>query len=221
MLALAPNLAKADFIEGFEDITTLVGSGWTIANQSAPVGASSWFQGNALITSQAGPPTSYIAANFLSGGAGGATISNWLIAPTSTFNNGDTFSFYTRTILGSTFPDRLQVRLSTNGGSSNVGTLATDVGDFTNLLLDINASQAIAGYPESWTQFNLTLTGLGGPTSGRLAFRYFVTNGGPTGSNSNFIGIDTVAYTSIPEPSSALVLGATGLGACLFRRRKG
>ena len=47
-------------------------------------------------------------------------------------------SFYTRTVDAPTFPDRLQVRMSTNGASSNVGTTATDVGDFTALLLDIN-----------------------------------------------------------------------------------
>src|SRR2546428_3306592 len=47
-------------------------------------------------------------------------------------------SFYTRTVDMPSFPDRLQVRMSTNGASSNVGTTATDVGDFTTLLLDIN-----------------------------------------------------------------------------------
>ena len=41
----------------------------------------------------------------------------------------------------------------------------------------------------------MTVSGLAAPTSGRLAFRYFVENGGPDGDNSNIIGIDTVVYT--------------------------
>jgi hypothetical protein len=36
---------------------------------------------------------------------------------------------------------------------------------------------------------------------GRIAFRYFVTGGGPTGANSNYIGIDSVYFdTNGPDP---------------------
>ncbi|MBE2235907.1 MAG: choice-of-anchor J domain-containing protein, partial [Anaerolinea sp.] len=59
------------------------------------------------------------------------------------------------------------------------------------------------GYPQSWTQYTVTLSGLPANASGRLAFRYFVTDGGPSGNNSNYIGIDTVEFTS-----------AGGGGAC-------
>ena len=126
-----------------------------------------------------------------------ATISNWLLTPTVTLQNGATLSFWTRTTTG-TFPDRLQVRMSTNGASTNDGTLATDVGDFTTLLLDINPTYTSTGYPTQWTQFCVTLSGLASPTTGRLAFRYFVENGGPSGDNSDYIGIDTVTYSCKP-----------------------
>ena len=43
------------------------------------------------------------------------------------------------------FPDRLQVRMSTAGAGSDVGTTATDVGTFTILLLDINPTYAPTG----------------------------------------------------------------------------
>jgi hypothetical protein len=89
----------------------------------------------------------------------------------------------------------LQVRLSTSGDSTNVGEAATDVGDFTTLLLDINPTYQVFGYPATWTQFTVTISGLSGPTSGRFAFRYFVENGGPDGDNSYIIGIDTLTYT--------------------------
>ena len=72
----------------------------------------------------------------------------------------------------------------------------TSVGDFDALLLDINPSYADDGYPVVWTQYNITLTGLSSPTRGRIAFRYFVENGGPDGTRSNYIGIDTVSSTS-------------------------
>ena len=60
-------------------------------------------------------------------------------------------TFWTRTTTANPFPDRLQVRMSTAGASSNVGTTATDVGDFTTLLLDINPTYTVGGYPEVWT----------------------------------------------------------------------
>jgi hypothetical protein len=89
----------------------------------------------------------------------------------------------------------MEVRLSTNGASTNVGTGSTAVGDFTTLLTSINPGLVTGGYPAAWTEYTITISGLGGATSGRLAFRYFVTGGGPSGDNSNFIGIDTFSYT--------------------------
>jgi hypothetical protein len=97
-----------------------------------------------------------------------------------------------------TFSDRLQVRMSTNGDSSDVGTTSTSVGDFTELLLDINPDLTHTGYPNAWTPYTVTV--LTGPQSftGRFAFRYFVPNGGPMGTNSDYIGIDTVSVADAP-----------------------
>ncbi|MEZ5422795.1 MAG: choice-of-anchor J domain-containing protein [Pyrinomonadaceae bacterium] len=197
--------------EGFDDITTLPGAGWTQINHSSPVGSTAWFQGSTPFPAQTGGATAYIAANF-NNTTGANTISNWLFAPTRTLNNGDVFTFYTRTVTANNFPDRLQVRLSTNGSSTNIGTTATDVGDFSTLLLDINPNLTNE-YPETWTQFTITISGLAGPTSGRIAFRYFVVDGGPAGNNSNFIGIDTFTYTpSGPVANTQHVLDYNGDG---------
>ena len=137
--------------------------------------------------------SSYIGANFNNdGGPATDTISNWLLTPPITLQNGGQLVFWTRTVDVPAFPDRLQVRMSTNGTSSNVGTTPTDVGDFTTLLLDINPTYTMTGYPNVWTQFTVTISGLGLPIKGRLAFRYFVENGGPAGVNSDYIGIDSV-----------------------------
>ena len=186
--------SPADFSENFADISAL--PGWYMQNNSAPLGLTDWFQGNdTVFPAHAGAPTAYIGANF-NNTAGAGTISNWLLTPELNLTNGDTISFWTRTAAGSIWADRLQVRLSTAGSSTNVGTLATDVGDFTTLLLDINPTLTASGYPQSWTQYTATLSGIPANATGRFAFRYFVTDGGPSGNNSNYIGIDTVEYTS-------------------------
>lgn len=179
--------------EGFDDITTLIPGGWYMQNNSDPLGGTGWFQADPYaFTAQAGAENSYIAANYNNTGTVG-TISNWLLTPPLTLANGASFSFYTRAA-SQYFPDRLQVRLSENGTSTNVGSGATDTGDFTTLLLDINPTLARYTYPETWTPETITLSGIPTPTEGRIAFRYFVENGG-AGDYSNYIGIDTAQYT--------------------------
>jgi hypothetical protein len=195
MLVLGSGVKAQSYTENFGSVSSLFTSGWAQQNLSTPIGTTNWFQGNATVfPAYNAPDSSYIGANF-NNVAGANTISNWLFTPTRTYDNGHTFSFWTRTIDAPTYPDRLQVRLSTNGTSVNVGTTNTSVGDYTTLLLDINPTLTTTGYPSVWTQYTVTISGLGAPTSGRIAFRYFVTNGGPSGANSDFVGIDNVVYT--------------------------
>ena len=103
--------------------------------------------------------------------------------------------------------------MSTNGASTNVGSTATSVGDFTTLLLNINPNYTTNGYPNVWTQFTVTLSGLppAGAT-GRLAFRYFVENAGFSGANSDYIGIDRAVYNGpcgSPTPTTTATATAT------------
>ena len=185
--------------EGFTTVVPLP-TGWASQNLSSPVGTTGWFQGNSgVFPAQNGPITSYIGANF-NNVSGANIISNWLFLPAMTLTNGDILRFYTRTVDAPAFPDRLQVRMSTNGTSTNAGTTSTSVGDFTTLLLDINPTYTTSGYPNTWTLFTVTITGVASPTTGRLAFRYFVEDGGPNGNNSDYIGIDNVTYTIFPPP---------------------
>jgi uncharacterized delta-60 repeat protein len=129
-------------------------------------------------------------------------ISNWLLTPPVTLQNGAMMTFYTRTVDVPQFPDRLQVRMSTSGTSTDVGTTAYDVGDFSVLMLDINENLTTVGYPNVWTQFTVTVNGVASPTTGRLALRYFVPDGGSNFANGDYIGIDGVSFFCTPPMPS-------------------
>ena len=201
-LPVATNVINETF-----DVVSPLPTGWAANNLSSPIGLTNWFQGNAAVFG-ANSGTGYIGANF-NNVAGASTISNWLFVPNTTFKNGDQFSFYTRTTTG-TFPDRMQVRMSTNGASVNVGATSTSVGDFSTLLLDINPTYTGTGYPTAWTKYTVTMSGLpAAGVSGRIAFRYFVENGGPAGANSDYIGIDDVVYTTFSSSPVTTCTGST------------
>lgn len=195
--------------ESFNDITLLTGNGWAMTNASVAVGTTNWFQGTAVPTGPfdafSGAANAYIGANYNNTGSTG-TISNWLMTPNRTFRNGDVITFYTRKPTGTDYPDRLEVRMSTNGASTNVGS-GTTVGDYTMLLLSINPTLVTGVYPTAWTQYTITVSGLSAPTSGRIAFRYFVTSAGLNGTNSDYIGIDEFTYTPYVCPAFTMTAG--------------
>ena len=192
-------------MEGFDTVVSndpMPLPGWVAINHSEGMGTTLWFQGNPTVfPSHQGATNSYIGANF-NATTGASTINAWLLTPQRNLNNGDTITFYTRTVTGSNFPDRLQLRLSTAGASTNVGVGPNDVGDFMTLLLDINPTYVLHGYPEVWTQQMVTLSGLPAGASGRIAFRYYVEDGGPDGANSNYIGVDTFSFNAAAHPAA-------------------
>ena len=226
------SFAQVLFTYGFDGTTaSLATDGWQQTNQSAPVGASTYTIPAAPSTAfpagaQAGTPTSYTLINFNST-TGSGTISNWLISPVVTIKNGDVISFYTQTTPyaaaptpANTFPDRLELRLSTNGAfTTNPSGGINGLGDFTTLCVEVNPNLDLTGYPDTWTQFTYTVTGLPTDTDCKFAFRYYVTNGGPTGANSNIIAIDTVSidralstegffsgnFSVVPNPASDIL----------------
>ncbi|HYF31776.1 MAG TPA: choice-of-anchor J domain-containing protein [Chitinophagaceae bacterium] len=218
-----PGVPDQSFLEEFDTTTSAFARGWVPINASAPKGRSVWVQG--LFNNPAntglpypipfGPHSSkgsypgFIGADYLSTSAAAGVISNWLVSPVVTMQNGDKIIFYTRTALyaisatdSTDFANRLQVRLNSNNEGTNVGN-GLNTGDFTNTLLDINPSYIEThtnpalydpnSYPFRWTRFEATVGGLNGPTKGRFAFRYFVEGGGSNGLGSA-VAVDSVAY---------------------------
>lgn len=212
--------ASASFIEGF-NTGTFSGSGaapgysvalasgnWYVLNISSPIGSAGVFRGSSASPFPPQEGAGFAGMNYQSG-AGVSNIKVYLMTPEITLIDGGTFSFYTRTTSNpSAYPDRLRVVMSTNGAS-------TASADFSTTLLTVNESLTTTGYPGTWTQYTVTLSGLGSMMSGRLAFLYDVPNGGPAGANSNYIGIDTVAY--VPAPGAIALLGLAGFAG---RRRR-
>lgn len=212
LLLLMPlfSVAQTQFSFGFDGtVAAMTTAGWQFTNQSAPSTPSTWSLGsytvplanplfgsgdvNTVPSGQAGGANSFGLVNF-SSTTGTGTISNWLITPTITVQNGDVVSFFSRKGTDGTtdYPDRLELRMSPVAPHVNPSTGATAVGSFTTLCTSINPT-LVAGfvYPKTWTQYTYTVAGLTGSTAIKFAFRYHVTSGGPSGANSDIIGIDS------------------------------
>lgn len=227
--------------EGFTNPFNPTTAGWIVSNQSLPLGTTTWTQGTTNYNSYNGGPTDYYFANFNSASATApAGISNWFITPAVTIYNGAVIEFATKTINQGAgqpnfSPDRLQLRMSQTGVTA-IPAGTTNVGSFTDLLLDINPNLntstvsavnngSVNGYPNAWTVYSVQISGVTGTVTGRFAFRYFVDDGGLGGANSNNIGLDAVKYTlpCLPTVQSfttcanaATTLQAVGLPATTY-----
>ena len=214
--AVSTQPASLSYHEEFDSMQRVIDLGWKAVNLSDPPGGNSWQQGSYVADNVKGGPFysrigahSYKAsANELAFapytcGAGLSFINCWLITPEFSMKNGDVISFWTTTGNPVNYPDRMQVWLNPNNNSTNVGRTANDTGDFTVKLLDLNPTLNYSsypdGYPTTWTKFELTVSGLPNGTTAqmhRIGFRYYVKNGGPSGSVSDEIGIDDFDFIS-------------------------
>ena len=243
------HVAAASFNEGFESpdntIPQLQSEGWTFINNSNPLGiqTAGWVIDNDAPPLFANSGSNWIGTGFQSGTAGsGNVVSDWMILPTMTFQQAASLTFFTISTGSNVFPDRLQVLLSLNGSSSNVGPAGStsNFGDFTNVLLDINPNYSTTyttgstdpnnGYPnlgassaQKYVEYS-SVPNLGkfAGDTGRIAFHYFLTNTLTQGSD---IAVDDIAVSNIvavPEPSTVTLLsgGSIVLGCCLFMRRR-
>lgn len=214
-LVTPPPVADQTHIEEFDTVSTSLTRGWTLRNVSVPKGPNVWQQGGEVMPwfapfSSNGSYAGFIGADYTSTSAAAGIISNWLISPPVTFQNGDKITFYTRALQYSDgagdstdYGNRMQLRLNLKNDGTNVGNGA-DAGDFDTPLLDINPSYvfssrvnpSVRAYPSNWTRFEATVYGLSSPIRGRYAFRYFVEGGGSNGLGSG-VAVDLVTYKSV------------------------
>jgi len=214
--AITVQPASLSYHEEFDSMQRVVDAGWKAVNLSNPPGGDSWQQGSYIVNTQKGGPfVSDIASHSYKAsanehafvpytcGAGLSFINCWLISPALSMKNGDVISFWTTTTSSVSFPDRMQVWLNPINDGTNVGRTDAQTGDFTVKLLDLNPTLSFSpypvGYPTTWTKFTFVISGLPNgtiPQKHRVGFRYYVKNGGPSGSVSLEIGVDDFDFIS-------------------------
>ncbi len=165
------------FTENFNGDNTVAGleaRGWVWNNVDGG-GTSATFQGSTTVfPAYEGPADGYVGQNF--NGANGLLIDQWLISPQFTVSPGDTLSFWWRST-GGQWHDSVYVLIS-DGGSN--------ISDFT---LNLGRNQL----PGEWTNYKYIFTGSG---TKRVAFRYYLTSGGPNGNHSDYWGLDFLTVVS-------------------------
>lgn len=189
LISVTPLKAQNVFEENFDDVSSLPAQGWILTNQS-PIPLTNWNQGiTEAFSSYEGAANSYVSVDPNSSNFG--NISNWLISPAIILANGDVISFYSRD-LADERADRLECRLSLNGTTTLIPSGGfNDLGDFTTLALNINPELSPTGYPSTWTRYSYIVSGLSGPTSCKIGFRYYINEGIPPIINGETIGVDS------------------------------
>ncbi len=186
-----------DDFDGANDTTALKTRGYKVWYRgSGPQGAAAtWFQGNdAVFPSYNGPTTGYVAANYQVV-TGANNIDSWLVLPymAGGLSVGDSLYFYSRSPTGDTFPDSIRVMVSA-GDSVPEGTW-TELGRFK---VNVSGSYELKGFRST----------LSGPNA-RFAIRYTVADGGPSGTNSDFIGVDALTIVRSAAPPTSCNLYST------------
>lgn len=184
------------FAEGFND-TSLTGfppAGWLMINADGNVDPEDTCWYLSFTTGGTGSLPPYEGAAFAAayyGAANGFLLDDWLVTPNTgpqaPAGSVDSLTFWLTSRLSSSgnYPDSLDIRVSTTG---------TAVGDFTTRLGYVLAPKA------SWTRFAFALPQ---GTNRYIAFRYYLTDGGPNGTNSDKVCLDDVRITRYPSTDVA------------------
>lgn len=176
-----------DDFNGDNTETGLNSRGWITLNVDGG-GTTSWFQGNPTVFSAyEGPTDGYVGQNF--NGANGFLINQWLISPPITVNAGDTLSFWHRSPDNTIYDDSIFVRYSTTAG--------TTPGDFDVTWGRYKVSNT------GWARWTGTFQNSG---TVRFAIQYYHTNGGPSGSYSDYFGLDYLQVISSSSTARVQVI---------------
>ena len=175
-----------DDFNGDNSLTGLEARGYTILNNDGGGTQPPFFQPTGVFDAYEGPTTGYVASNF--NGANGFLIDQWLISPPITVTAGDTLSFWHRSPDANPFDDSIYVRYSTTAGITPA--------DF-----DVTWGKYLVS-ETGWARWTGTFASSG---TIRFAIQYYITDGGPSGNNSNYIGLDYLRVISSSAPTTARV----------------
>ena len=185
--------------EGFDNAGTPTNAGWSTLNQSAPLGTTDWGPGNdTVFAAQAGASGSYTAAQYTSADAGG-TLSDWLISPSFANDNAVVVTFYAQAAGDPGFSDHLRFGFSTGGTAPASFTMGS--------VMTIAAG--------AWTQYSVHFAAHGAASTARFAVQYV-----GSADTSNYVGIDSLTVTAVPEPGAWLMMGLGLAGLATLRRRQ-
>ncbi len=181
-----------DNFDGANDTAALKSRGYLVYYRGGGAQvASTWFQGNPSVFSAFnGPTNGYVGANYQVVG-GTNNIDSWLVLPRKSVAAADSIVFYSRSVLDNPYPDSVRVMYSAAGDSVPEASW-TELGRFL-----VNTSG-------SWER-----KAFGAPVGGanaRYAIRYNVVNGGPSGDNSNYIGVDALTLETTPIANDVATL---------------
>ena len=158
-----------------------------------------WFQGNPLnFISYNGADSSYVSANYNSV-TGSNKIDNWLVLPSLSVGAGDSLSFWSQAPLASSYPDSLRIMYNATGA-----TLPEDANwvELGRMVVNTNGQWERAAYEIPAAS-----------ATGSIAIRYNVVQGGPSGLNSDLIGIDQIDVFSNVVANFDDCAGATDINS--------
>lgn len=187
-----------DDFDGANDTTSLKARGYKVWYRgTGPQGSTAtWYQGQtAVFNAYNGPASGYVCANY-SVVTGTNNIDSWLVLPrlAGGLVAGDSLYFYQRSATGSTYPDSIRVMYSVSD-SVPEGTWV-ELGRFKTNTAGVWERKGFRAPSAS--------------ANGRFAVRYCVVNGGPSGSNSDYIGIDAMTIVrSAAPPTSCTYYSST------------
>lgn len=186
--------------QGFDDPAVIV-STWQVTNSSTPTGsAPGWQLGSSTIfPAQAGSAGSFMSANYEAAGLGG-TLNALLLSPTFSTASPVLVEFYARAADFTGTSDSIRYGWSNAAGS----------------VLTLSAPTVVA--TADWVKYSFQIAAQGAGTTARFAVNYV-----GSADTSNYVGIDSVTVTAVPEPSALLLLGAglAGLASLSARSRRG
>ncbi|MBI2418923.1 MAG: choice-of-anchor J domain-containing protein, partial [Ignavibacteriales bacterium] len=188
-IRVAP-VTNVKYEENFNGSNTQAGleaRGWKWINQDGG-GTTFIYNGVASVfTAFEGPDTGYAAQNY--SGANGVYIDQWLISKQLNIAAGDSLTFWYRStnVATTNYPDTIQVLYSPTGD--------TAMASFTHSFGYFRVPNG------TWTYWAKSFPSAG--ATGRFAIRYIVYDGGATGSNSDYWGLDLLKVVGAGGPPPA------------------